>query len=297
MTIAICILLAILLAASLLYNYTKKREFRNLNLALLAIQNIDTNKQLTTATADKDIAKFVATINAMLHTNRQNAVEIARTEANLKRAITNISHDLRTPLTAAKGYLQMLESPTLDETTRLSYLQIIGERLNVQAALMDSLFEFAKVIEGELPSIQENINLCNIVRDALSASYDQFAQKGFNVDVNIPETPILASGNKNAAERIVQNLIKNAHIHGKDYIRIVVSESGIEIQNKAENLNEIDPTQLFDRFYIADGARTSKTTGLGLAIVRELTAQMGWTVEAKIVGEMYVCRIHIVTGM
>ena len=293
MIIIICIILGISLAASLLYNHMKKREVRKLNLALLAIINEDTNSQLTMTAPYKDMGEFIITINNMLRQNRQNAINIARNEANLKRAITNISHDLRTPLTAAKGYLQMLESPELTNETGQKYLKIITERLNAQATLMDSLFEFARVIEGDASVEFEDINLCNIVSEALSASYEQITKKGLAVDVNIPNSPIIVPGNKTAVERIVQNLIKNAYTHGVKYMGITVDSKGIEVANNAENLSGIDTSQIFDRFYIADGARTSKTTGLGLAIVQELTSQMGWVAEAKVVGEMFICKVMV----
>jgi len=291
MIISICILLGILLAVSLLYTYTKKREVRNLSLTLLAIINADTNTKLTTATGCKDMAAFVNSINKLMQHNHDIVLAVTRQEANLKRAVTNISHDLRTPLTAAKGYLQMLESPALDEETRAKYLQIVQERLATQTTLMDSLFEFAQVLEGNETSSLEDVNLCNIMRDVLSANYAQLAEKGFDVDAQIPDIPVIMRGSKDAVERILQNLIRNSCVHGKEYLRITMSEDMIEIANKVENIHDIDPSQLFDRFYTADAARTNKTTGLGLAIVKELATQMGWNVEAKVVGEMLVLRV------
>jgi len=273
--------------------YMRKREVRKLNLALLAIVETDTNSQLTTNAAGGGIAQFVATINLLLEGDRRRIFETTRAEANLKRAITNISHDLRTPLTAAKGYLQMLESPTLDAETRAKYLQIVQERLNTQTTLMDSLFEFAQVMEGREMPAAESVNLCNIVRDVVSANYVQLAEKGFDVDIQLPDGDVVCQGSKDATERILQNLIRNVCVHGKEYLRVAVTGDGVEIANKAENVQTIDTSQMFDRFYTADAARTNKTTGLGLAIVKELAAQMGWGVTAKVVGELLVIKIHI----
>jgi len=286
-------MLGIALAVCLSAIYMRKREVRKLNLALLAILETDTNSRLTTATADGDIAQFVATVNILLERDRQRTFEAARAEANLKRAVTNISHDLRTPLTAAKGYLQMLESPALDEETRAKYLQIVQERLATQTTLMDSLFEFAQVLEGREMPTAEDVNLCNIVRDVLSANYVQLEERGFEVDVDMPDSDIICKGNKDAAERILQNLVRNVYVHGKEYLRIAVADGAIEIANKVENIHEVDTSQLFDRFYTADAARTNKSTGLGLAIVKELATQMGWGVSAKVVGELLVFKILI----
>jgi len=291
MIIAICIKLTIALAICLLVIYMKKREVRKLNLALLAILETDTNAQLATGMTDSDIAAFVATVNILLARDRQRTFETARTEANLKRAITNISHDLRTPLTASRGYLQMLSDETLDAETRAKYLQIVQERLATQTTLMDSLFEFAQVMEGREMSAAEDVNLCNVMRDVLSANYALLVEKRFDVDAQIPDTPVICRGNKDAIERVLQNLVRNACVHGQEYLRITVAEGVIEIANRVENIHEIDTSQLFDRFYTADASRTNKTTGLGLAIVKELAAQMGWDVAAKAVGEMLVFRV------
>jgi len=291
MIIAICILLGVLLAASMIYIYVKKREVRNLSLALLAIVNTDTNAKLTTATKCKDTAAFVNAINELLQQRHDIILATTRQESNLKRAITNISHDLRTPLTAAKGYLQMLESPSLDSGTRTKYLQVAQERLATQTALMDSLFEFAKVMEGREMPVAEHVNLCDMLRDVLSANYAHFAENGIDVDVNIPDTLVSCHCNRNAAERIFQNLIKNTYTHGKEYARFTINDGVVEIANKAENIHEIDTSQLFDRFYTADAARTNNSTGLGLAIVKELATQMGWKVEAETVDELVLIQV------
>lgn len=293
MIIAICIVLGIALAACLLAIYMRKREVCKLNLALLAILETDTNSQLTTIAAGSDIAEFVATVNILLERDRQRTFEAARAEANLKRAVTNISHDLRTPLTAAKGYLQMLESPALDKETRVKYLQIVQERLATQTTLMDSLFEFAQVLEGREMAVAEDMNLCSIVRDVFSVNYVLLEEKGFEVDINMPDYDIICKGNKDAAERILQNLVRNVCVHGKEYLRITVADGMIEIANKTENIHELDTMQLFDRFYTADAARTNKSTGLGLAIVKELATQMGWHVKAQVIGELLIFKIHI----
>jgi len=287
----ICIFLVIALAASLSYIYTKKREARKLNLALLGIVKTETNAKLTTATGCKHTAAFVKSVNTLLQENREIVLSTNRQEANLKRAITNISHDLRTPLTAARGYLQMLETQDLDEETRKKYLQIIQERLATQTQLMDSFFEFAQVLEGrEVPTL-EDVNLCNIMRDVLSANCAQFAEKGFDVQAEIPDAPVFARTSKDAAVRILQNLVRNACVHGKDYLRISIEPGVIEIANKVQNIKDLDISQMFDRFYTADAARTNKTTGLGLAIVKELAAQMGWEVTARVKDETLVMEV------
>jgi len=289
MIIAICSILGLLLIVCLLRLIFLKREVRNLNLALLAIINTDTNAQLTTLTSDKGIAAFVKTINLMLERNRRDFVEKVRTETDLKRAITNISHDLRTPLTSAKGYLQMLESAELDAETKTRYLAIIQERLDALQTLMNSLFEFARVMEGDIIIDMQPVNICNVLRDVLSANFTELNNRGFTVDADIPDTPVLCLCDADALQRVLQNLIKNAYTHGKEYLRIRPDGSTIEIANKLNG--PIDTSQIFDRFYTADASRSNKSTGLGLAIVKELMARMGGQVSASVKGDMLVMRV------
>jgi len=289
MIIAICIILGLLLITCLLRLIFLKREVRHLNLALLAIVNADTNAQLTTLTSDKYITAFVKTINAMLERNRRDFVEKVRTETDLKRAITNISHDLRTPLTSARGYLQMLESSELDAATKARYLAIIQERLDALQTLMNSLFEFARVMEGDVTINMQPINICNVLRDVLSANFTELDSRGFTVDADIPDTPVLCLCDADALQRVLQNLIKNAYTHGREYLRIRLHGSTIEIANKLNG--QIDTSQIFDRFYTADASRSNKSTGLGLAIVKELMARMGGQVSASAEDDVLVMRV------
>jgi len=286
----VCIL-GVLLVASLLHIYMKKREVRNLNLTLLKIVGTQTNSRLTTATSCKNTAAFVTSVNELLQQNQEIVLATTRQEANLKRAITNISHDLRTPLTAARGYLQMLESQTLDAETTVKYLQVVQERLDTQTKLMNSLFEFANILEGDTTLNIKPVDICNIVRDVLSAHYEEL--RNFAVDVVMPNTAIMYNCDTAATERILHNLIKNAYTHGCDVLQVRVSDNAIEITNRVVEQGKLDASQLFDRFYTADSSRTGKSTGLGLAIVKELATQMGWQVAACVDGDMLTVKLFV----
>jgi len=225
----------------------------------------------------------------MLERNRHDFVEKVRTETDLKRAITNISHDLRTPLTSARGYLQMLESLELDAETKARYLAIIQERLDALQTLMNSLFEFARVMEGDSILNIQAVNICNVLRDVLSANFAELDSKGFTVNANIPDTPVLCLCDADALQRVLQNLVKNAYTHGREYLHVRLNGSTIEIANKLNG--PIDTSQIFDRFYTADASRSNKSTGLGLAIVKELMMHMGGQVSASMEGDMLVMSV------
>ena len=270
-----------------------KRELRRLRRQLGRIVEIDTNTGLTTTTSDKDVAELAASINTVLERNRRTLFEKNSAEAALKRAVTNISHDLRTPLTSALGYLQMLEAGGLDEKTQARYLKTIKGRLESLSSLMNSLFEFARVIEGNTELDIRRINICNILRDTLSASYKELEAKGFTLDVEIPDKPESRLCDEDGLRRVIQNLIKNAYTHGRDHISVKVDEGVIKIANKADGLEELDTDRIFERFYTTDTSRTSKNTGLGLAIAKELTENMGGAISASTEGEYFIIQVNL----
>jgi len=275
-----CAVLAVIVATLLIAYARLKMDIRQLSGKLSMVLKTDTNAQLTTITRDKDTASLAKNANAMLAKSRQDTIAARRTEADLKRAITNISHDLRTPLTSAKGYLQMLEggiAKNPDATAR--YLTIIRGRLDTLALLMDNLFAFSNAMEKSVTLQQVNVG--NVLRDALSDSYTELTNMGFTVESQIPDTPAYAQCDENALKRVLQNLIKNAYVHGRDYLRVELAGNVITITNKADGLHDIDLVSIFDRFYTADAARTHKRTGLGLAIAKELTEKMGGHINAR----------------
>jgi len=271
-----------------------KRELRRLRRQLDEIVSSDTNARLTTATSDKDVAALAISVNAMLERNRRVLYEKKHAEAALKQAVTNMSHDLRTPLTSALGYLQMLESSDIDGETQARYLKTVRERLGVLSVLMSGLFEFARVIEGNTAFCIQKVNVCNVLRDTLSESYAELECGGFSVDANIPDTPVLCLCDEDALRRVLQNLIKNVCVHGRELLRVRLDGGMIEIANKADGLNELDAGRIFERFYTADASRTSKNTGLGLAIVKELTERMGGHISASVMGELLVIRVTLI---
>jgi len=259
-----------------------KNDIRQINRDLALIKSEDTNSKLTTQTFDKDVCELCCNINAVLDERRRIAVECETSNAEFKRAITNISHDMRTPLTSALGYVQMLQAEDLPDEKRAEYIGIVESRLKSLSSLMNSLFEFARIIEGDAEPDIQKVNVANTVRDALSEFYAELTAKGFAVEVDIPDNAYCLCDER-SLRRILQNLLKNTCAHGKELLRVSVragiSESVIEIANKAD-LSGVDVAKIFERFYTADASRSVGNTGLGLAIAKELTERMGGSITA-----------------
>jgi len=265
-----------------------KHDIQSLSRQLEQIKLSDTNARLTTATSDRDIAELCNSMNAVLDKRREAVIEAQTRNAEFKRAITNISHDLRTPLTSAIGYLQMAR-----EGGSSQHLEIVEERLKSLTALMNSLFEYAKIIEGQTELNMENVSLCDILRDVVAQLYGDFTAKGFEVSVDIPDEPVFAVCDRSAATRVTQNLVKNALEHGCEWFSVSVSDVEIVFRNCVREIADLDTKQIFERFYTADLSRTSGNAGLGLAIAKELAEAMGWGITAMKEGDVLAVRVSL----
>ena len=272
-----------------------KKDIKELNKTLDKIANENTNLKLTTQTFDRDVCELCNKINSLLDEKKQIAFDCERTNNEFRRAVTNISHDMRTPLTSAVGYLQMLQNEkNIPPEKQAEYIDIIGSRLQSLSTLMNGLFEYAQIIEngGGKKEIPQKINVGNILRDCVSEFWVELENKSFTIEIDIPDEPVICFCQPNIFKRILQNLLKNVCVHGKEFLRVNLFENTIEIANKA-NLNSLEVDKIFERFYTADLSRTGKNTGLGLAIAKELTAQIDSKITAEANGELLVIRLML----
>lgn len=285
-----CAIFGIGFVAVLIKLLLLKNDICQIREKLLDITQTDTNAKVTMATFDKDISCLSQSINKLLDKSRQDYFQVQRTEAALKRAITNISHDLRTPLTSAKGYLQMAKNSNVDEAVLSRYHTIICDRLDALTVLMDSLFAFSLAVEGDVNV--RRVNMGNILRDILVNNFAEIEGKGFVVESNIPDTPIYCMCDEDALKRVLQNLLSNATQHGDSYLRVGLQDGVVEIANKTD-ATEIDTHNIFERFYTADTSRINKRTGLGLAIAKELVQKMGGSISATLDNNLFVMRVWL----
>ena len=263
-----------------------KRDIRRLNQTLRKIAVTDTNMRATTATFDKDISELCTAINDILEKHNKIISAGDKSNREFRQAVTNISHDLRTPLTSAIGYIQMIKSDKTSEIKKLEYLDIIEHRLKSLSSLMNNLFEYTQIAEGKAAQNIEKINICNLLRDILSDYYADFTGKNFTVEIDMPDSPVYILYDAGLFKRAVQNLIQNVLMHGCEYFKLTVDRDNIIYQNKAADPEAIEADRLFERFYTADLSRSGSATGLGLAIVKEIVQDMGGGVHAYIEADM-----------
>ena len=232
----------------------------------------DTNVLLATTSGDRHIRRLTATLNAHMRVLRAERHRHQSGNAELQDAVTNISHDLRTPLTAILGRIELLRREELNDDAR-RHLDIIAERAGAMKSLTEELFRFSIIgADGELKL--EPVSLNAAVEEALAAGYSMLMERGITPEVSLPESPVVCSLNRAALSRVLENILSNAVKYSDGDLQISLSQSGdLRFSNAASELNEVQAGRLFDRFYTVETARQS--TGLGLSIARILTERMG----------------------
>ncbi|MGN1093097.1 MAG: sensor histidine kinase [Monoglobaceae bacterium] len=239
----------------------------------------DTNTLIDISTRDLYMRKLAADINVQLRLLRKERHRYQQGDMELKEAVTNISHDLRTPLTAINGYLDLLEREEKSETVQ-RYLSQIQNRTEVLKNLTEELFRYSVVISSVTDMQVEQVNLNGVLEESIASFYVALTERGITPTINIPEKRIIRNLNKTAMLRVFSNLLNNAIKYSDGDLAISLLESGeVIFTNTATGLNEIQVGKLFDRFFSVEAARNS--TGLGLAISKALVEQMNGTISAQ----------------
>jgi len=232
---------------------------------------------------NKEVNELVANINRVLIESQKSRTYIKREEKYYKEMISNISHDFRTPLTAIKGYQQMLLKETLTEK-QLAKLEVAQKHVGRLEQLVETFFEYSYLHSNDEKPKKARINISNIVFEEIAGAFAQFEEKG--IAVNLPNfEPLIMNSDEEMLLRIVQNLVRNSimHAQGDVTIKLWLEEEHAYIcfQNPIDENIQLNPNQLFDRFYTTDNSRR-KNTGLGLSIVKLLAEKLGGSATAKI---------------
>lgn len=237
----------------------------------------DTNTLIDISTRDTYMRKLASDINKELRLLRKERHRYQQGDLELKEAITNISHDLRTPLTAINGYLDLLEKEEKSETVQ-SYIFQIQNRTEVLKNLTEELFRYSIVTSSKQLKL-ERINMVCTLEESLLSFYAIMQEKHMQPNIELPEEPVYRELDASAVNRIFSNIISNALKYSDGDLSVTMSRDGhITFSNTAKHLNVVAVGRLFDRFYTVETNRNS--TGLGLSIAKILTERMGGNIEA-----------------
>lgn len=239
----------------------------------------DTNTLIDISSRDKYMCNLANAINVQLRKLRTERHHFQQGDTELKNAVTNISHDLRTPLTAICGYLELLEQEETSEAVE-RYIEIIRNRTEILTQLTEELFRYSVVLSGETKMAREPIAINGVLEESIAAFYTALNERNITPNIQIPENKVIRNLDRSALSRVFSNLLNNAMKYSDGDLDITLSEEGkIIFTNTASGLNEVQIGKLFDRFYTVEAAR--KSTGLGLGIARTLIEQMNGTISAS----------------
>lgn len=282
----------ILILICILISY--KRQVKDICRQLRFLQECDSNMLITTEMKKGHIEELAELLNTLLKERKKERADYQKKERMIADIYTNLSHDIRTPLTSLDGYFQLLEE-TQEENDRKRYIQIIQERIESLKEMLEELFTYTKLQNGTYELKLEPQNVGQILKETVFSYYDDWAEQGISPQFEITEEPVWIRGNKQALRRTIQNIIRNGLDHGNKEIRIQLSrnEKQMELvfQNKIEPGEQIDISRVFERFYKADKARSKSSTGLGLSIAKGFVQKMHGEIAAEIKEDWFCIKI------
>ncbi len=273
-----CIISFIIIGVLLVRICLLKKAAREIGQELAYSLSHETNNLIAVSTRDKSMRRLAGQINEELRLLRAERRRFQQGDLEMKEAVTNISHDLRTPLTAVCGYLALFEEEEMSQAAR-RYLEIIKERTGSMRELTEELFGYTTVTAGFSGQEPEELSLGGILEESISAYYPVLAGCGIVPCISIPEEKVVRRCNKKALSRVLENILSNAVKYSDGDLRITLTRTGdIFFENHAQGLDEVQVSRLFNRFYTVETARPS--TGLGLSIARSLMEQMNGVIDA-----------------
>ena len=280
---ALIILFAILFFLSLTALLLYRRQVRGLAQQLKDLEP-GSNQRLTCSVRDRNILSLCRLVNTYIDSQQKLVLQAREAEEELKYTIASVSHDIRTPLTGASGYMQMAEK-TEDPDKRKEYCRIVRGRLKDLEQLLDQLFLYTKLTSQEISLQMEPVSLFPLVCEVLTGFYGKFQEQNREPSLDFQEEAIQIQGDSSQLKRVLGNLVSNSLSYGLGTLFIVQKGNTLIFSNKVKDPESIDPDQMFVRFYRGDPSRNaskSSHAGLGLSIARELTQAMGGKIEARL---------------
>lgn len=290
---AVLAIIVIIMAAVLL---KIRAQLRDINDQLDFLYENDTNMLIGTDTNLIYLGQFKQRVNRFVEQWHKKRAEAAKKEQMISDTYTNLSHDIRTPLTSLDGYFQLLKDER-DEKLQAHYIGVIQERIASLKDMLEELFMFTKLKNDTFKLEMDRCCVSRLLKQTVFSYYDEWKMRGIEPVVDICDEQIFILANTQALKRVFQNVIKNGLVHGKSdiEIKLYTIDSGknagadrenkvvnIVVSNTIENPENVDVSQVFERFYKADEARSVTSSGLGLSIAKELVERMDGKINAQI---------------
>ena len=267
-----------------------KHSIKEIEKSFTYILKSDTNNIITISSSDKVIKSLTININDNLTDLRKQMLQYKSGNQELKRIITNISHDLRTPLTAIKGYIDLIQQESLSNKQK-QYLKVVEKKSNELTELTKQLFEFSKLMDSDIELKKENCCINEILEETLVSYYNIFKEKNIVPKVSICNKKIYKLVNRISIIRIFENILSNVSKYSTGDFKVTMNENGtISFSNKANSLDATTVQKIFERYFSVENAKES--TGIGLSIAKQLVELNNGKIRAKYIKDTLDIEIY-----
>ena len=283
LTICVGILVCVILYQQFAFRTGTQAKLRAISDKLKEIIEKDSDEQITVFTENKDLMELAAQINALLEKYLKIKADYRRSEITSKKMLSNISHDIKTPMTVILGYLEIMQ---LSETLSDEMLKKVERKAQSVMELINQFFTLSKIESGDMDIELYRVDICEICRESVLDFYELLSNKKLYVKVDMPETPIYIQGNKEALQRILFNLISNVIRYGADgkYLGISLRDDDrnvyVDVTDKGKGIDKAFADSIFDRLFTMEDSRNRNIqgNGLGLTIAQNLAQRLGGTI-------------------
>ena len=296
--LAVAVLTAVVLYQQFAFRAGTQRKLREIHEKLKEILDEDGGRGLMVFTDNRELMELSAQINRLLEKNAKAAADFRRLETTSRKMLSNISHDLKTPLTVIRGYLEIMRtqkeaalearagSEALAESEARAELQMMvkaEQKAQAMMELIDSFFSLAKIEAGDADVDLTRLDVCEVCRESALDFYEMLTGADFQVDIVLPEEPVLVHGNREALQRILTNLISNVLRYGSEgkYLGVFFRSDErwvyIDVTDKGKGIDSAFADSVFERLFTMEDSRSRSVqgNGLGLTIAKRLAEQMG----------------------
>lgn len=283
LTICVGILVCVILYQQFAFRTGTQAKLRAISDKLKEIIEKDSDEQITVFTENKDLMELAAQINALLEKYLKIKADYRRSEITSKKMLSNISHDIKTPMTVILGYLEIMQ---LSQTPSGEMLKKVERKAQSVMELINQFFTLSKIESGDMDIELSRVDICEICRESVLDFYELLSNKKLYVKVDMPETPIYIQGNKEALQRILFNLISNVVRYGADgkYLGISLRDDDrnvyVDVTDKGKGIDKAFADSIFDRLFTMEDSRNRNIqgNGLGLTIAQNLAQRLGGTI-------------------
>ena len=278
--ICIAVLICIVVYQQFVFRRGIQKQLKEISQKLEKIQDTDSDENIMMFTDEQALMELLVQINRLLENQRKMKVDYRRSQISAKKMLSNISHDIKTPMTVILGYLEIMRINGDKEDEMLLKVEQKAKRV---MELINQFFTLAKLEAGDMELEISRINICAVCRETILAFYELLKQKEFQVEVKIPEEAVFIMGNKEALHRILYNLISNVIRYGLDgrylglVLRSVKNDVYIDVIDKGKGIEKEFAGNVFERLFTMEDSRNRRIqgNGLGLTIAQTLAQQLG----------------------